>query len=181
MERPVWSQLIMRLPGISLNNTFAATSARKISFDSSNRASEILPDVEHFLLTNPILLSSDLAQLFVILICPPCEDNLETSRWEIIPSAAPITTSLFTTPFAAQRLFTNSCTASSSSSPRSSGLPLSLVSRLVMTIGSLGAVSSSLLLGQSFSFKISFLSIWRYSVFSLLAVDSLMCMPQTAV
>ena len=40
-----------------LNNTSAASSARNISFDSSNCAIESLPDVEHFLLTTLFLLA----------------------------------------------------------------------------------------------------------------------------
>ena len=55
--------------GMLLNNTSVAISARRISsFDSTNCAIESLPDIEHFILTNPILVNNDFAQLLVISI-----------------------------------------------------------------------------------------------------------------
>ena len=81
----------------------------------------ILPDVEHFHFTNPIPMSNDLAQVYVILIWPPWDTSLETSLIATIPAAAPITTRVLTTPPGILSDCIYSCTAASKSVPRSKG------------------------------------------------------------
>ena len=120
----------------------------------------IFPEVEALRFTYPILLSKDIAQLLVTFICPPWELSLVISLAEIIPFAAALITTVLTTPLVILRELTYSCTAASSSSPRSNGLPLCFVSRQ-----STVTLSPDLLFDASLSFS-------KYSVFSLLVVDS---------
>lgn len=101
--------------------TSAVIYAKKISLHSLNCVRGILPDVEHFHLTYPILISNDLAQ--VLVICPWDKSSLAT----IIPSAAAITTNILMTLPVILRDYTYSCTAASKSMASSNDFPFHFV------------------------------------------------------
>ena len=72
---PVWSQLMIRLSGMSFISICALISSRK-TWISANCVGEIFPALERFLFTYFIHLSRDFAQVFVMFTYPPCRRDL---------------------------------------------------------------------------------------------------------